>query len=148
MSIPTVMTIDHRECDDLLARLADLSERECWPEADEACGELSRRIAAHFAIEERELFPRFEAATGMTQGPTAVMRMEHGMLREAIARVARAVRAREANEVYGECDALLIMLQQHNLKEETILYPAAQRALADQADALAQQFGRVLSGGG
>ena len=41
----------------------------------------------HFAMEEEVMFPAFEARTGMTQGPTAVMRSEHRQMTDLLNRM-------------------------------------------------------------
>ena len=39
----------------------------------------------HFEMEEAVLFPAFEEATGMTQGPTMVMHAEHVQMKGVLA---------------------------------------------------------------
>ncbi|MBK9394046.1 MAG: hemerythrin domain-containing protein [Uliginosibacterium sp.] len=82
-------------------------------------------VLAHFAAEEEVMFPAFEAASGMSCGPTAVMRMEHAEARELLDDLAAATQVQDTDGVRGHAEALLILLQQHNMKEENILYPAA-----------------------
>jgi tRNA 2-thiouridine synthesizing protein A len=50
--------------------------------------------------------------------------------------VASALDARDGDDYAGNAETLLIMMQQHNVKEENVLYPMCDQHLADQLDAL------------
>ena len=95
--------------------------------------------------EEQELFPRFEAATGMTQGPTQVMRDEHADMRATLAQLHAALDSRDLDEFAGEAETLLIMMQQHNMKEENILYPMCDLRLGGERDALVETLANRLA---
>jgi iron-sulfur cluster repair protein YtfE (RIC family) len=122
-SIAELMTHDHRSCDHDFARAETLANKKDWPAAALALDAFATGLEAHFQAEEQELFPRFEAATGMTQGPTQVMRGEHTEMRATLALLRSALANRDLDEFAGEAETLLIMMQQHNMKEENILYP-------------------------
>jgi len=51
------------------------------------------------------------------------------------------VDARDKDECLGLLDTLHLAIQQHNAKEEAILYPLADRALASKAQDLLVGFG-------
>ena len=76
------------------------------------------------------LFPAFEAATGMSGGPTQIMRMEHAQMRDLLAQMDAALQQKNRDAFAGIADTLLIMMQQHNMKEENILYPMCDNSLA------------------
>jgi hemerythrin-like domain-containing protein len=88
------------------------------------------------------LFPLFEQRTGMYQGPTQVMRGEHTQMRQLLAAAEAALAKREADDYAGNAETLLIMMQQHNVKEENVLYPMCDQHLADQLDALLPELQR------
>jgi iron-sulfur cluster repair protein YtfE (RIC family) len=90
----------------------------------------------HLAKEERVLFPRMERAVGNAYGPTLVMRSEHGHMREIVARMQEAIAEHEAGDFFDQADAMRILMHQHNLKEEGILYPQADRLLYEQVNAV------------
>lgn len=130
--IATLMTQDHRACDESFARAESAVSRGKW---DEAAVELNKFIAemeAHFDAEESILFPRFEAVSGMTGGPTQVMRGEHVEIRSALGRMRDALENQDADDYSGEAETLLILMQQHNMKEENILYPMCDAQLAGE----------------
>lgn len=144
-SIAELMTHDHRACDHDFARAETCADRGQWEDASQALDAFSRALNAHFDAEEQTLFPAFEAATGMTQGPTAVMRGEHRDMREILGRLQEAIGARDADEFSGEAETLMIMLQQHNMKEENILYPMCDARLGAEQASLCSDLAAALA---
>ena len=65
-SIAELMTHDHRSCDHDFARAETLAHKKDWNAAALALEAFTTGLEAHFQAEEQELFPRFEAVTGMT----------------------------------------------------------------------------------
>lgn len=130
-SIAALLTHDHRRCDHLFAAAEALAAAADWPAAAAAVADFARELETHFCAEEETLFPRFEAATGMTGGPTAMMRAEHADMRASVRLLQEAIAAHDRDEFAGEADTLLIMMQQHNMKEEHILYPMCDARLGD-----------------
>ena len=136
----------HKHCDDLFATVESLADAGKWPECAAAQQRFCVEMAAHFATEEQTLFPAFEAATGSAMGPTQVMRMEHAQMTSLLDAMTHAVAAQDAVGLGGNAETLLIMMQQHNMKEENILYPMCDRALSVQPLALADDLAaRVAS---
>ena len=129
MEIKVFMTQDHRRCDEAFATAEALVGKEAWDMATEAFEAFTEMTLAHFTMEEEVLFPAFEEKTGMTYGPTEVMRQEHGRMREVIAGLREALDNRDQRRFYGISETLMILLQQHNMKEEQILYTMADRNL-------------------
>ena len=68
------------------------------------------------------MFPAFETKTGMTSGPTQVMRWEHEQIRGFLQAIAGKLAAETDDTSDDEAD-LLAVLGPHNHKEESILYP-------------------------
>jgi iron-sulfur cluster repair protein YtfE (RIC family) len=135
-TIAGFLTDDHRHCDDVFVAAEQLAAQGRWEEAQLRCGEFAGAIERHFAREEDLLFPAFEAATGMTTGPTAVMRMEHRQIRQMLASLQEALARRDRNDCLGITETLLLLMQQHNAKEENILYPMSDRTLGASAAGL------------
>ncbi|HCJ50402.1 MAG TPA: hemerythrin HHE cation-binding protein, partial [Gallionella sp.] len=92
-------------------------------------------MARHFRREEEVLFPALLDAGG-PGGPVQVMQMEHAQMNDLIEQLAVSVANKNSKNYGGIAETLLIVMQQHNLKEEQILYPIADRILADQQEAL------------
>jgi len=146
-TIAELMTHDHRACDHDFARAETLASQNDWQGAGEALEVFARALNAHFDAEEQQIFPRFEAAIGMVAGPTLVMRGEHKEMRAILARLQDALERKDADDFAGEGETLLIMMQQHNMKEENILYPMCDSTLAAEREALTADVARRLSRG-
>ncbi|MGC2049423.1 MAG: hemerythrin domain-containing protein, partial [Gallionella sp.] len=69
-------------------------------------------------------------------GPVQVMRMEHEQMNTLIEQMASALVQQDAQIYGGLSETLLIVMQQHNLKEEQMLYPLADHFLATQRETL------------
>lgn len=145
-SLTTRLGRHHRECDALLADAEDAVGHGDWTLACVRFGAFRAELEAHFMAEESELFPRFEAVTGMTDGPTRVMRGEHAIMREALAGIADALARQDADEFAGEAETLFVLLQQHNLKEESVLYPMCDQRLAAEAQTLGARIRQRIEG--
>ncbi len=119
----------HKHCDDLWVQAEDAVVSERWADAAALWRKFTDAMELHLGSEESALFPAFEAATGMVSGPTTVMRMEHEQLRSLFSELAQALRERNSDAFSGAAQTLLILMQQHNMKEENMLYPMCDRAL-------------------
>lgn len=122
---------DHRECDELWSEVEAAVQKKDDAAAKSAWEVFERRMRRHFAMEEEVLFPDLEAVTGMPPfaGPTAVMRMEHEQMRGVLDQMAGEAAKGNFVSLADHGDTLLMLIQQHNVKEEGILYPMADQAL-------------------
>ncbi len=128
-SLTAPLLAHHKQCDDLFANAEAAAHAGRWQECADAFRRFDAELEAHFATEENFLFPAFETATGMSAGPTQVMRMEHSQMRELLMEMADAQQEQDLRRFAGAGDTLLILMQQHNMKEENILYPMCDRSL-------------------
>ncbi len=127
----------HQHCDDLFITAENAVRAGDWTRARSDFDAFLSAMEVHFGAEEELLFPAFEAETGMRMGPAQVMRHEHAQMRELFKEMATAIAAGDAQAYAGAADTLLIMMQQHNIKEENILYPMCDQRLMTQATTLA-----------
>ena len=133
-SIGEFMIRGHKECDLAFARAEESGGGGDWPSAAAGFKAFLEAMTQHLAMEEDVLFPAFEETTGMSgAGPTEVMRMEHARMRALFDEMKSAVGARDANQFLGLCESLLVLMQQHNVKEEGMLYPMMDQALGARA---------------
>ena len=142
--ISQILPNHHKHCDQLFVAAEDAVQRGDWSAADSAVAHFEAQMAAHFAAEEEVLFPAFEEATGMTGGPTEMMRYEHEQMRGLLTQLAASCAARDADSYGGVAETLLTLLQQHNMKEENILYPMCDQALEGEARKISAQISAVL----
>ncbi len=92
-------------------------------------------LKRHIIWEEDILFPAFEKKTGMTaEGPTWVMREEHRQIGSILERIHEKVRR---GDPLGADDEMMLVkiLNEHNQKEEQVLYPALDRLLTEEESA-------------
>lgn len=139
-SISAYMTDEHHRCDDLFSQAEASVGASKWSESRAGFEAFHQAMEHHFAREENVLFPGFEQATGSAMGPTQVMRMEHAQMRELVNEMLDALAHEDRDRYLGLSETLLVMMQQHNIKEEQILYPMSDQALADKAETLLQEM--------
>ena len=134
---------DHIRCDDLFAQAEQHAAEGEWSKARDSHDEFIRAMEHHFTMEESVLFPAFEEASGSEMGPAAVMRHEHGQMRQLFAAMEDALQRKSSDDYLGNSETLLILMRQHNAKEEQILYPMSDRMLAPRLPDLLKQMERL-----
>ena len=132
---------DHRVCDELWAAVETAAEGDDVTAVHTAFAAFDAATRRHFDMEEQVLFPAVEAATGTTMGPTAVMRGEHEQMRGLLMQMA-LVAASDVGALLDQGDTLLMLIQQHNTKEEGMLYPMAEARLTGEWAGLAAKLAR------
>jgi hemerythrin-like domain-containing protein len=129
MNISQFMTNEHRACDTTFAEAEQAAANGDWKKTEEVFLAFSNETLTHFKREEDELFPTFEAHTGSTEGPTQVMRYEHDQVKGLIGKMAEAIEDQDKDAYLSLCESMMILLQQHNMKEEQMLYAMCERLL-------------------
>ena len=129
MIISNYMKKEHRECDALFAKAEESVALSEWDAAGESFLAFSNETLAHFKKEEETLFPALEAQTSMIQGPTQMMRYEHDQIRSLIGKMAEALEQEDKDAYLSLAESMMTLLQQHNMKEEQMLYAMCDSAL-------------------
>jgi len=140
MTIKDFMTYKHRECDHFLAQAEDAVEKGDFDGAFEKYLAFKNETLKHFDMEEEYLFPMFEEKTGMTQGPTQVMVMEHTQAKGLFEKMDEAYNAKDKDRIFGLGESMHILLQQHNQKEEQMLYTMIQQHLTNENDTVVDKL--------
>jgi len=140
MTIKDFMTHKHRECDHFLAEAEEAVEKGDFDTALEKYLAFKDETLKHFDMEEEFLFVKFEEKTGMTQGPTQVMRMEHAQAKSLFEKMDEAYNAKDKERIFGLGESMNILLQQHNAKEEQMLYTMIQQHLMDENEAIVKKL--------
>jgi len=128
---------NHRYCDRLFEVAFEAAAAADWETFKRRVAALAVALELHIAFEEGELFPAFEEASGLREGPTQVMRAEHAEMRELLDVLGAAQPRLDPAGCCAELEHLRAILQKHNLKEEAVLYPACDRLLGTRDDLLA-----------
>lgn len=145
-SLSHSMRRDHGRCDLLFSKAEAAAEQARWDECLSCTRAFVNAVLEHFVVEEDVLFPAFEARTGMTEGPTRVMRGEHVQMRELMNALGEAAAGSDGEAFADAAETLLILMQQHNMKEENILYPMCEQTIGDDA-AVSARVEKLATGG-
>lgn len=140
------MRDDHRVCDELFVAAENALSDKKSDEAKKLYEEFYVRTNHHFDMEEQQLFITFEKRTGMMGGPTQMMRYEHQQLRAQMEAMLRALREDNYDDFFGIGESFMIMLQQHNMKEEQMLYPMIDRTLAGDSELMVETLKAMPKG--
>ena len=132
-TITEFMSTDHEACDEAFAVAEQAVAAGNWNEAKTAFDNFKASLARHFRMEEDQLFPMLVAAGG-PGGPVQMMHMEHVQMNTLIEQMADILTHQDAQGYGGLSETLLIVMQQHNLKEERMLYPIADHILVSQRE--------------
>ncbi|MCK4864755.1 MAG: hemerythrin domain-containing protein [Gammaproteobacteria bacterium] len=134
MTISDHMTNEHKHCDVFYLQAEKAASEGDWDTARQAYHRFCQSMEQHFSMEEKVLFPDFEQAHGSEMGPTQVMRHEHEQMRSLMDSAQQALDTENKDDFLGEAETLLMFMQQHNAKEEMMLYPMADQILAAQGE--------------
>lgn len=140
MNIKEFMSQDHKDCDLLFSKAENAVAGGDWLVARQSFNTFVDAMNRHFSVEEEALFPAFEKETGMLSAPTEIMRMEHEQMRMLFAEMHEALAQQDTDDYLGTAETLLIMMQQHNMKEEQILYNMMNQLLPADANQWQEKF--------
>ena len=132
--ITSALQHHHKLCDEDFAGAEEAAHKGDWTACTAVYDKFRTEMLAHFSVEEDVLFPAFEERSGMVDGPTQVMRSEHVQMRALLQQMDEALVQKNADDFGGTAGTLLIMMQQHNMKEENILYPMIDQAIGQDAE--------------
>jgi len=118
-SLTHCLELDHRRLDAALLETKDLATQGAFTPALDRFRVVAAGLSRHIDAEETILFPALGSAAA---GPVRVMCMEHVRLREHLEAI-RAALAANSSAWAEETRAFEVLLEQHNAKEERVLYP-------------------------
>ena len=133
-TISSFLTSDHRACDEEFANLENAVVLDNWEDSQVKLNKFIADLLHHFDMEEKVMFPKFEEVTGMTQGPTMIMRMEHDQMRQLLKDLQEDLEKKDRNHFFGVSESLMMLMQQHNMKEEQMLYSMADMRLGSHVE--------------
>jgi len=139
-NISEYLGLGHRHCDDLFVDAENAMADGKFDEAEAKYQAFHAEMETHFSMEENVMFPAFESATGMSGGPTEMMRLEHMQMRELLGQMQTAMVERDAEEYLGLSETLLMLMQQHNFKEENMLYRMADSVMGPEGASVVERM--------
>lgn len=129
--ITTYLSWDHDRLDGILIEVSRLADAGRPAEARETYRAFDAGLLRHIRLEEELLFPLFEARSGITGGPTEVMREEHREILRAIELMREGLAREDLDRFHEGLRFLRTIMPDHNAKEEHVLYPTTDRLLTD-----------------
>lgn len=136
-AITDSFTQEHHRCDRLLAQAERRVAAGDWSAAATAVADLGAAMEHHFALEEGVLFPELAQVFRVAENPIEIMVAEHAQLRALLKDLHQAAAERAQPDALGVLETLHLLVQQHNYKEEGVLYPMADGALPERGAAIA-----------
>ena len=143
MQISNFMQTEHRRCDEAFSKAEQAASGGNFGQAFTFFEDFMVDTLKHFDKEEEILFPAFEEATGSSEGPTQMMRHEHNQVRNLLEQLAEAIKNEDKERFFSVADTVMVLLQQHNMKEEQMLYAMCDRALGTNAEEIVEKM-RIL----
>ena len=128
-TIVEFLSNEHRCCDESFAATEEAAQPGDLLRCRTDFRQFQAAMEHHFEKEEAMLFPAFEQVTRQHHGSDA------GDAAGAPANAGNAGRDDDAlasgdlEDILGQAETLLILMQQHNIKEEQILYPMCDQFL-------------------
>ena len=138
-SLADIFTKSHRNLEVLLKRaVAGLDDRVLSMDAFVL---FRTSIEGHMAAEETVLFPYYESLPDRSMGLTEILRKGHKELRVFFMELADAITTQDVDEARVIMHVVTQMLEHHDNKEESELYPALNgQRLPVALDDLARQI--------
>ncbi len=128
--IKEYMSSDHRACDESFANMENAVHDGNWAEAKKLFESFASDLIYHFDMEEKVMFPAFEARSASAHcNPTPVMLMEHEQMRKLVSDMRTDIDAKNKDHFFGLSETLMMTMQQHNMKEEQMMYPMVDEAM-------------------
>ena len=133
-SICAYLRHDHQRCDELLGQAETSVAQRDWEAAIDNLGRFQDMLRRHIRMEESVLLPAFEQTLSGGAGPAAILRAEHRQIDGIVDRMRDAIERSDPADYVLHAETLTLLMQQHALKEEDMLYPLLDRVLARKRD--------------
>lgn len=137
--IKEFMTQDHRDCDELFALLEE-TVSEGSSDVEAKFEKFYDDLTNHFKMEEMILFPMLGEFVTISNNPLRAMEMEHEQMRVLLSKMRKAAEKMDKESFFSLSETLMLLMQQHNIKEEQLIYTMANEHLADEASYVISQM--------
>ncbi|HYD62717.1 MAG TPA: hemerythrin domain-containing protein [Noviherbaspirillum sp.] len=129
-TICAYLKYDHQRCDDLLIHAETSVAQRNWKDAIENFRQYQDVLRQHIRMEEKILLPAFGQTLSGSAEPVAMLRMEHKQINGMVNRMWEAIQRFDVQDYVLHSETLTLLMQQHTHKEEEMLYPLLDKALA------------------
>jgi hemerythrin-like domain-containing protein len=131
VKISELLSEQHRHCHRRLEAFNRSLAEGDWEAAELAALAFGDALHAHMWAEEEHLFPALAQASELARVPIRTMRSEHVQIRALLDDLIQSLVTRDLDRVKGIAETLLVLIRQHDTKEEAVLYALADRLLDD-----------------
>lgn len=138
------LRFDHKRCDDLFAQADTSIAQRDWNNALAHFRQFHDALRQHIRMEEKILFPAFEQIIPGSSGPIAILRMEHVQIHGIISRMSEAIERFDTVDYVLHAETLTLLMQQHTMKEDDMLYPLLDKALAAKRNTIIRAMAEFL----
>lgn len=128
------MTQDHRHCDELFENIENFVSKKEFERAGILLENWIKKNLTHFETEEEIIFKKLDEKMGMIIPPVQMMLHEHSQIRNLIKQMRDSLKDKDSALFLGTAESCFMMIQQHNMKEEQILYPLIDKNLTNEAE--------------
>lgn len=139
----------HNRCDRYFDQLQICVGQRRWSEAGASLRLFEGSLDRHMRMEEDVLFPIVLESMRHADGPVVMLRLEHRHIHAMLERMSDAVARLAAVDFFLHVETFTLLMQQHQLKEEGMLYPLLDKILVDRRHAVVDAlnaFGEPESG--
>lgn len=121
-TIVNILSRDHSHCDELLLQAELNMEKHRWELGLVMFRKFKQTLVRHLTVEETALFPALAEVMSASVPSINAMRVEHQKIMQVLRELDSAVGERDMDQFVGRAKALNLILQQHNCREEHMLY--------------------------
>lgn len=148
LTVSKFLKRDHIHCDQLFDCVEECVDNEDWLGASAAMQRFSAAMEQHIGMEEQILYPALERTLVQGMQPVAMLRVEHRQLSMLLIRLDEAVKCQARNDFLLHAETFALLRQQHDMKEDELLYPFLDQLLVRERDAIlfAMQAMRIPCG--
>lgn len=131
---------DHLEYETLLYDCQAAVEQEDWRSAQQLFEQLVSHVKVHMRIEEEILYPAYEEAMNVPQGPTHALREEHDEIVRLMRDLSYVLKTNDSDLFLESLLPLERVMLKHHEKEEEIFLPMASHLLLDRRDEIMRKL--------
>lgn len=120
----------HRHCDDLFSQVEISVTRKEWAQAEEKFQQFDHALKRHLEMEETILFPVFKRTMHNSAVPIGMLQLDHQHIRMMAGRLYESLCRCDPVDFMIHTETFTILMQEHSIKEEDMLYPLLDRILS------------------
>ena len=135
---------DHQRCDDVFCQAETSVAQRDWDAAREHFRRYQDMLRQHIRMEEKVLLPAFQLAIADSAMPVAMLRMEHQQIHGIVHRMWDALERFNTVDYILHAETLTLLMQQHTMKEEEMLYPLLDKIMAGKRNLIISAMAEYL----